>query len=70
MGELVEKPENEFTQEYVRLPYSLPSFSNRHGRERREHRVFQQLLRMVPGLEERIMEGSGEEIGHVADLVR
>jgi hypothetical protein len=39
-------------------------------RERREHRVFMQLLRMVPGLDNRLMNGSEEEAVHVADLVR
>jgi hypothetical protein len=38
--------------------------------ERREHRVFQQLLQSVPGLEVRLLEGSDEEIGHVADLIQ
>ena len=38
-------------------------------RERREHRVFQQLLQIVPGLEDRIMEGSDKEVAHIADLV-
>jgi hypothetical protein len=38
-------------------------------RERREHRVFRQLLLMIPGLEERLMEGSDENIAHTAELV-
>jgi hypothetical protein len=40
------------------------------SRERREHRVFTKLLQMIPGLEERIMNSSGEEVGFIADLVR
>ena len=40
-----------------------------HTRERREHRIFQVLLQMVPGLEARLLEGSDEDILHVADLV-
>jgi hypothetical protein len=40
------------------------------GRERREHRVFQQLLQMVPGLEERLLEGSDEDVIHIGELVR
>lgn len=40
-----------------------------HPRERREHRVFQQLLLSVPGLEARLMDGSDEDVGHVAELV-
>jgi hypothetical protein len=39
-------------------------------RERREHRVFTKLLQMIPGLEERIMNSSEEEVGFIADLVR
>jgi hypothetical protein len=31
--------------------------------------VFQQLLQMVPGLEERLMEGSDENVLHLAELV-
>lgn len=40
-----------------------------HFRERREHRVFQQLLDMVPGLEDRLLDGSNEDNAHIADLV-
>jgi hypothetical protein len=39
-------------------------------RERREHQVFTKLLQMIPGLEERIMGGSEEEVVFIADLVR
>ena len=38
-------------------------------RERREHGVFQKLLQMVPGLEERLLNGSEEDIVFVADMV-
>jgi hypothetical protein len=38
-------------------------------RERKEHRVFDLLLQMVPGLEGRLLNGSDEEVGHVAELV-
>jgi len=38
--------------------------------ERREHRVFQQLLLSVPGLETRLMDGSDEDAGHVAELLQ
>jgi hypothetical protein len=38
-------------------------------RERIEHRVFKQLLQMIPGLEERVLGGSEEEVIHIADLV-
>ncbi|KIM91267.1 hypothetical protein PILCRDRAFT_84244 [Piloderma croceum F 1598] len=38
--------------------------------ERREHHVFQQLLQTVPGLEKRLMEGSSEDVAHVAELIQ
>lgn len=38
-------------------------------REQREHTIFRALLNMVPNLEERIMNGSQEEVKLVADLV-
>ena len=43
----------------------LPRF-----RDRREYHVFKQLLQMVPGLEQRIINGSEADLSHVADLVR
>jgi len=39
------------------------------SRERREHRVFKGLLEMVPGLEERIMNGMEDQIAHIVDMV-
>jgi hypothetical protein len=38
-------------------------------RERREHRVFRQMLQAIPGLEARLMGGSEEEVVFIADLV-
>jgi hypothetical protein len=38
-------------------------------RERREHRVFTRLLEMIPGLEERLLDGSEEGVVHIAELV-
>jgi mannose/fructose-specific phosphotransferase system component IIA len=38
-------------------------------RERREHRVFTKLLQMFPGMEERIMSSSEEEVTFIVDLV-
>jgi len=38
--------------------------------ERREHRIFQQLLQTVPGLEGRLMDSSEEDIGHIAELIQ
>jgi hypothetical protein len=42
--------------------------SNHIYRERREHRVFQELLKSVAGLEERLMQGGDEEVDVVAEL--
>ena len=39
-------------------------------RERKEYAVFRELLRLVPGLEGRLMESSEEQVIHIADLVR
>jgi len=36
--------------------------------ERREHRVFDTLLKSIPNLEERLMVSSEEEIAMIADL--
>jgi hypothetical protein len=38
-------------------------------RERREHRVFNKLLQLIPALEDRLMEKSEEEITLMAELV-
>ena len=38
-------------------------------RERREHRVFNKLLQLIPALEDRLMEKSEEEITFMAELV-
>jgi hypothetical protein len=38
--------------------------------EQREHRVFQRLMEMVPGLEDRLVEGSDEGVVHIAELIQ
>jgi hypothetical protein len=38
-------------------------------RERHKHRVFGVLLQMVPGLEERLMDGTEEDVVFVAEMV-
>jgi hypothetical protein len=50
-------------------PLSASSLIDSFGRERREHRVFEQLLDSYPGLLERLRNGSEEEILHVGELV-
>jgi len=39
-------------------------------RQKYEHGVYKQLMNMIPSLEEHLLNGSEEEILHVADLVR
>jgi hypothetical protein len=62
------------------LPTSIPNFSLPGClanlsinylilRERREHRIFQLLLQMIPGLEDRLLNGSEENVTHIAELV-
>jgi hypothetical protein len=43
--------------------------SSRKYRQRREHGVFRVLLQMVPGLEDRLIEGSEEDIMSIAVMV-
>jgi hypothetical protein len=69
MGELADRPAESFSLEYVFLLSCSRLLTDRLVRERREHRVFTHLLEMVPGLEERLLEGSEEGVVHVAELV-
>lgn len=66
MVELADEAEESFTVEYVL--FLCATQSHVLGRQRREFRVFQSLLHLVPGLEERIMNQSEEEIVGIADL--
>ncbi|KAH6872022.1 hypothetical protein BKA70DRAFT_1130313 [Coprinopsis sp. MPI-PUGE-AT-0042] len=38
--------------------------------ERREHAIYKELLKLVPGLEKRLCNGSDEDIFHVAELIQ
>jgi hypothetical protein len=70
LGDLLEQAEGTFTLEYVIgfcLPYKLV---DTWIRERRERKIFQQLLQMIPGLEERLLDGSSENLAHISELVR
>jgi hypothetical protein len=49
--------------------YSNIRYTFTVNRERREHRVFRLLLQMIPGMEDRLMEGSEEDVAHMAELV-
>jgi len=70
MGDLADKPEDSFTHEYVLFVYrSCTHVSDLFARERREHRIFNLLIQMIPGLQERLMDASAEEVVHIGDLV-
>ena len=69
IGEFSGQPEESFTHECVLFPLAW-MLDYMFTRQRREHRVFMLLLQMVPGLEERLVEGSEENVLHVAELVR
>jgi hypothetical protein len=69
MREHVDQPDDAFADEYVFRPVNYIKDFNRLTREHREHRVFDHLLHMIPGLRERLMEASTEEIVHIGELV-
>lgn len=70
MGDFANKPEDSFTHEYVLFVCkSCKHVSDLLARERREHRIFNLLIQMIPGLQERLMDASAEEVVHVGDLV-
>jgi hypothetical protein len=71
-GELADKPDDAFTDGYIYIFFlQFQYISNADGlfRERREHRIFNILLQMIPGILERLMEASAEEIVHIGELV-
>lgn len=41
----------------------------RIDREQEEHRVFKLLILMIPGLEDRLVEGSDEDVAYIAEQV-
>ena len=51
------------------INYCLGILFDCFNSERREHNAFQKLMRTIPGLEERLMEGSDENVIHIAELV-
>jgi hypothetical protein len=70
MAELEDTPEDTLSYEYVpSIAIQCLTDYRGYNRERREHSAFQKLLRTVPSLEERLMEGSDENMIHIADLV-
>jgi hypothetical protein len=72
LGEDMEVAEESLTAQFVSPLPSLTFGQNTvlEYRQRKEYKAFQQLLRMVPRLNERLMEGSEEECIMVADFVR
>jgi hypothetical protein len=38
--------------------------------EQQEHRVFKRLVELMPGVEDRLIESSNEEIAHIAELIQ
>jgi len=71
MGELAEEPEEVFTYEYVAFAHPFLLFCQilHYRRQRREHRVFDALLQMIPGLEDRLINGSEEDVGAISESV-
>ena len=69
MGERADKPEESFTFEYVIILYLESYIYISLVRERREHHIFVTLLHMVPGLEERLMEGGDGDVVSIAEMV-
>lgn len=69
-GEFADEPDENLTPEYFHsFFYFVSSLIHTH-RERREHRIFEHMLTTIPGLQDRLMDSSEEEIRLVADLVR
>jgi hypothetical protein len=68
MCQLEESLEDTLTYEYIKH-YCLMILANRLNSERKKHNAFQKLMWTVPSLEERLMEGSDENIIHIAELV-
>lgn len=64
-----EEPAESFTAQYADpFDFNLELFTESY-RERKEHEVYLALLRMVPGLEERLMTGDTDTLQSVAMLV-
>jgi hypothetical protein len=69
MGEWAGRPEETFTLECVCDIKHEISFLEL-CREGREHRVFDALLQMVPGLEQRLVQSSDDDdVVRIAELV-
>jgi hypothetical protein len=71
MAEQADVSDEDFTAESAALSYflAITTCSFFFFRERREHKIFEALLKGVPGLEERLITGSEDEVAVVAELV-
>lgn len=61
---MIHLPQSELSRAFLSFSNSLVDY-----REQREYRIYKQLLQMVPGLEERIVNCSAQGLVHIADLV-
>jgi len=69
LGEQANEPES-LTVEYIDPPISIYCAPNRLSlRQRRERRVFSELLQIDPNLETRLREGADDDAARIADLV-
>ena len=70
IGEQADTPEENLTAAWVviNVPLSTQHLICLHS-ECKEYSAFHQLLRMAPGLEDRLMNSSEEEVIHIANLV-
>jgi hypothetical protein len=71
LGEQANEPEESLTVEYVDpliSSYCAPNCLSL--RQRRERRVFSELLQIVPNIETRLREGAVDDATKIADLVR
>ena len=59
----------EMTARYVFLPQLPSQYQLTAIRERREHSIFEALLKICPGFQERLFNASPEEVLIIADLV-
>lgn len=70
LGDLSGEPEESFPATYVMplLRFIINLYFSFYS-QRREFRIFKNLLRMSPGLEERLLEGNKVDALYVAELV-
>lgn len=57
------------TRSALLASYSAEALMTNVIRERQEDKVFRELLKMCHGLEDRLLDGSDEDVTNIADLV-